>query len=619
MVVYLLVFLAVGQRLVSVQVIHAAEYAALGEQQRARTITLPARRGRLYDREGEVLATSVDAATIYADPRAFRAQERPDGLIVPPAGDAAEVAAALAPLLGREPGHLEQRLRKDAHFVYLARQVDHEVGRRVAALALPGIGVLTEPARLAPGGALAAQVLGYTGIDGEGLAGLELVHDRLLSGRPGALALERAPGGLTIASGPRELSPPTPGTDLVLTIDREIQHVAERVALAAVEDHDAAAASVVVLEVGTGEVLAMANAPGFDANAAGEADPAQRRNRAVTDVFEPGSVQKAVTVAAALEEGVAQPDTGFVVADRLAWGRKTFSDDHRHPPEDMTVRDIIEQSSNVGTIMLADRLGAPRLSRHLEAFGYGEPLGLGFPGESGGAVLPVEQWSATSLPTIAIGQGVALTLLQGAHVYATIADDGRATQPRLLRGTVGEDGRLRPLAEPGRHRVISATTARRLREMLVQVVDGERGTGSRATVPGYRVAGKTGTARKPRTDARGYSGEYVASFIGFAPADDPRIVVAVMVDEPTPIYGGLVAAPAFSEVMRFALSHRRVAPNAPEEAEAGPADPLPTPDPTASPSGGDVRGQQPTYRGVADPPAAPSPPPSEHRVVGGGP
>lgn len=572
LVVYLLVFVDVGYRLVTVQVVRASEYAAIGQQQRARTIELPARRGRIYDRDGDVLATSVDAATVYADPRAYRA-----GVSGAPAADSREVAGTLASVLGLNPASIEARLRKDTHFVYIARQVDRTLGERIRTLRLPGVGVLTEPARVHPAGPLAAQVLGFTGIDGDGLAGLELHYDRLLAGKPGMLALERAPGGLSIASADRELVPSTPGTDIVTTLDREIQHFAERAATAALERTGAKGASVVVLEVGTGEVAAMANAPGFDPKHVETSDAAQRRNRAVTDMFEPGSVQKAVTAAAALEEGVVAPDTVYTVPSTIRIGSKTFSEAHRHPTKPMTLREIIEQSSNVGTIQLALEVGEERLARYLTAFGYGHTLDLGFPGESAGSFPELEDWSATRLPTIAIGQGVAVTLLQAANVYATLANDGVAVQPRLVHGTVGEDGRLMPAPPPATHRVVSAETARQLREMLARVVSGERGTGKRAAVPGYAVGGKTGTARKPLEGARGYSREYVASFVGIAPIEAPRFVVAVMLDEPTPIYGGLVAAPVFSEVMSFALTHRRVPPTDPGSAHETPAATAPEP------------------------------------------
>lgn len=562
---YAAAFVAVGGRLVAIQVVHADEYAASSMAQRARTIDLPARRGRLYDREGDVLATSVDAATVYADPRAYRPEPRGDGLQVPPAASAEEVASALAPLLGTDQADLLEALRRDAHFVYLARAIDWEIGERIRQLDLPGIGVVTEPRRQYPAGELAAQVVGFTGLDGTGLHGLELAYDSQLRGEAGELAVERAPGGLSIASGTRQLRPPEPGADLVLTLDREIQHVARDAAQRAVDEHDAQSASVVVLDVGSGEVLAMTTAPGFDPNSFAGTDPSLWRNRAVTDAFEPGSVQKAVTAAAALEEGVVTADTPMLVHDRIEVAGRTFSDAHDHEPAQMTFQQVIESSSNVGTIMVARDLGPERLSRYLDAFGYGRQTGVGYPGEGSGLLPPVDRWWGTSLPTIAIGQGVAVTLLQAASVYATVAGDGTAVQPRLVRGTVGGDGRLTPVAPPARQRVISTGTARTLRQILGTVVAGERGTGGMAAVAGYDVAGKTGTARKPKPDARGYSDEYAAVFVGMAPVDRPRLVVAVMVDDPTPIWGGVVAAPVFSEVMGFALTDQHVPPTVPPQ------------------------------------------------------
>jgi cell division protein FtsI (penicillin-binding protein 3) len=568
LVAYLLAFGLIGHRLVTVQVLEAEDYASLGERQRLRTIELPATRGRIFDRNGDLLATSIDAATIYADPRAYRPQTLDDGTQLPPAADAADVAAALAPVIDRPADELEERLRRDAHFVYLRRQAPWAVGQEVRELDLPGIGLLTAPDRVYPGANLASQVLGFVDIDGEGLSGLEIQHDSILRGEPGLLALERAPGGLDIAAARRHVVPPVDGTDLVLTIDREIQHVTERAAEAAVEELGAVGAGVVVLDASSGEVLAMVSVPGYDSNDPTAVEPEMRRNRAVTDMFEPGSIQKAVTVAAALEEGLVEPDTVLDVPRTVTVAGKTFTDVGNREAGPLTVREIVGRSSNVGTILMAQELGTERLASYLDAFGYGQLPGLGFPGESGGASLPLDQWSATSLPTIAIGHGVATTLLQAATVYGTIANDGVANQPRIVRGTVGGDGHLEPAA-PGRtHRVISEGSARALRAMLIDAVHGEGGTGLRAAVPGYRVAGKTGTARKPLEGARGYSSEYIASFVGFAPAEEPSIVVAVMVDEPTPYYGGLAAAPLFSEVATFALAHRRVPPTHPDERPA---------------------------------------------------
>jgi cell division protein FtsI (penicillin-binding protein 3) len=561
LLVYALVVLVTVGKLVEIQVVNATEYSDRGVRQRARTLDLQATRGRIYDREGDVLATSVQAATIYADPRVFRGTETPDGLPVPPAAQPAEVAAALAPVLDMDAAAIEDRLGREAHFVYLRRQLDHEVGQEVRALGLPGIGVLTEPRRVYPAGGLAGQVVGFTGIDGEGLQGLEAQYDGILRGQPGMLVLERAPGGLDIASGMRELVPPEAGTDLVLTIDREIQHAAERAAAAAVEEFNAVGAGVLVLEVGTGDILAMASVPSYDPNARGSEDPADRRNRAVTDVFEPGSTQKALTVAAAIEEGLITSSSTYEVPSAISVGGSRFTDAYQRAAQRMTVAEIMERSSNVGTIQIAQDLGPERLDAYLRSFGYGRATGLGFPGESPGLLMPQDQWWGTSLPTISIGHGVAVSLLQLGTSYSTLANDGVAVQPRLVRGTVGDDGRLTPAASPAEERIVSEGTAKQVQAMLELAVAGEHGTGARASVDGYRVAGKTGTARKPSADARGYSGEYIATFVGFAPVDAPRIVVAVMVDEPRPFFGGLVAAPVFSEVMAAALIARQVQPD----------------------------------------------------------
>lgn len=559
--IFAVLVLASTVKLVQIQVVDAADLAAVGERQRARTLELPASRGRIYDRDGDVLATSVQAATIYADPRAYRGTSTPEGREVPPAGETPVVADALAPLLGGDAAAIRERLEQDRHFVYLARQVDHALGEQIRALELPGIGVLTEPQRVYPAGALAGQVVGFTDIDAEGLQGLEARYEHVLAGQPGTLLLERAPGGLDIASGIRELEPPVVGTDVVLTLDRDIQHVAELAAAGATERFDAAGASIVVAEVGTGDVLAMASAPSFDPNDRGDEDPSDRRNRAVTDAFEPGSTQKALTIAAALEEGLITPTTTMEVDAAIRVGGSTFTDAFRHPTELWSVNQIMERSSNVGTIQIAQLLGDEQLDSYLRRFGYGRPTELGFPGESGGLLLPHTEWWATSLPTIAIGHGVAVSLLQLADSYATLANDGVAVAPRLVLGSVGDDGRLAPVPAPGTERIVSADTAGSVRAMLEDAVHGEHGTGGLAQVDGFRVAGKTGTARKPLEDGRGYSDEYIATFVGMAPAHDPKVVVAVMIDEPQPIYGGLTAAPVFAEVMEAALLALRVPPD----------------------------------------------------------
>jgi cell division protein FtsI (penicillin-binding protein 3) len=559
---FLVVVALTFHQLITIQVISAEEYTERGVRQRTREVELPASRGRIYDREGDVLATSVLSATIYADPRAFRPSTRPDGTRVPAAGDPREVALALAPLLGREVDELETRLRRDGHFAYVARQLDMDVGDRVMALRLPGIGLLTEPRRVYPGGGLAAQVIGFSDIDGRPLQGLEERYDDILRGTAGRLQLERAPGGLAIATGHREVAPAVPGQDLVLTIDRDIQFAAERVAADVLEQFAAEGVSILVIEVGTGEILGMVSAPSFDPADRREEERANWRNRAVTDMFEPGSIQKPLTFAAALESGAITPGTTFQVPDRLTIGDKTFSDVSRHPVETWTVGDVLARSSNVGSILIAQRTGVDALRDQLLRFELGRPTGLRFPGEAAGVVPARDRWWATTLPTVAIGYGTSTTLLQMANAYAAIANGGVLVDPVLVRGTVGADGNLERAPAPDHRRVLSERTAAQVLTMLEQAVSGDGATGTRAAVPGYRVGGKTGTAMKQIQGVAGYSDQYVASFVGVAPLDDPRLVVAVMVDAPrSAFFGGVVAAPAFAEVMLASLLARRIVPD----------------------------------------------------------
>ena len=555
LIAYLVLSLMMSWRLVSIQVVNADEYRGLANRQVQRQVTLAPRRGKLYDRAGEPLAMSLAAATIYANPREVAASGLPPAF----------VAQRLAPVLDRPVGELTEALSKDAGFVYLGRQLPRRVADEVTAMKLPGVATLEEARREYPLGSLAAQVVGFAGIDGDGLAGMELGLESILAGRAGTMSLEQAPRGLEISSAPRTVSPPVPGDDVVLTLDREIQSATERALRQAVRQYNAEAGSAVVLDVRTGEVLAMASMPTFNPAELATTDADSRKNRAVTDIYEPGSVNKVITAAAALEEGVATPNEVFNVPLGYKIGDKVFRDSH--PPEKpkLTFREIIEQSSNVGTIRIAERLGAKRLDQYLRKFGYGGAPGTGFPGESKGLMLPVDQWSVTSLPTISIGQGVSASLLQVAGVFSTIARGGEWVQPSLVRGTVAEDGRLQPAPEPKRRRVVSPSSATKVADMLVGVVEDERGTCEQCAVPGYRVGGKTGTAQKPSTTYRGYEpGAYIASFVGFAPVDDPAVVVGVMLDEPRPVYyGGLVAGPTFAKIMEFSLNHRRVPPSDP--------------------------------------------------------
>ena len=540
-----LLTLRVGQ----VQVLSADRLEALGENQRVRTLELPAERGSIFDRNGRELALSLRQQTVWANPR----------VITDPVG----AARQLAPLLGLEEAKVVERLSRDAAFVYLARKIDDDVAEKVKALKLPGIDLLPEPERFLPAGTLAASVIGQVGIDNEGLSGLESQFDSRLAGEPGTLVAERDPRGRPIPGGERAFEPSQPGTDLILTLDRSLQHQTEKSLASQILTSNADGGTAIVMEVGTGEILALANLTRADAEAPPGTPPVgpARSNRAVTNVHEPGSVNKMITIAGALEEGLVSPSTELMVPDKLRVADHVFSDHDPHPTAAWSITEIMAQSSNIGAIKLGQQLGKERLDGYMRAFGFGSPTGLGSPGESAGLLLKPEDYSGTSLATISLGQGIAVTAMQMLAAYNTVANGGEYVAPKLVRATVEPDGVMTPTPESERRRVVSPKVADQLADMLIEVV--RRGTGELAAVEGYTVAGKTGTARKPRDGARGYeAGAYVASFAGFVPAESPGLTAIVLLDEPKPIYGGVVAAPVFAEVVRYALRLFRIPPPA---------------------------------------------------------
>jgi cell division protein FtsI (penicillin-binding protein 3) len=554
LVLSVLAFMAISGRLIVLQVLDAGSLDQAAARQRLTVIDLPATRGRIFDRNLNDLALSVPARAIWADPRLVKDKPR--------------TAARLARALGVRKATLADRLASKGRFVYLARRIPKVRGDIVQRMNLPGVFVEVDVARRYPSGAVAAQVLGFVDIDGHGQAGIEQQYDGLLRGHPGKIQLERDPQGRAIPQGRRSLEPAEPGTDLVLTIDQYLQYVTEQALHRAVRDHKAKAGSVVAMSPRTGEVLAMANVPTFDPNRIARSRPEARKNRAIADVFEPGSTNKTITAAAALQHGIVTPQTETIVPDNLPLcPEKTFRDSHSHAPELMSFADIVAQSSNVGTIMAARDLGADRLYKAQVDFGYGRKSGVDLPGESPGILRDAKSWYCTDLGTNAIGQGVAVTVLQMASVYATVANNGVLRSPTLLRGTVDARGHLAKASrKPGR-RVLSARTAKTLSRILEGVVK-EGGTGTLAALEEWRVAGKTGTARKPDNVRGGYKpGAYVGSFIGFAPAERPAVVVAVVIDEPTRgYYGGSVAAPVFREVTSTALRRLGVVPTLPAKA-----------------------------------------------------
>lgn len=547
LVVMMLGLTGVMARLSVLQLREGGSYEERGYSQRLHTFTLPAQRGSILDASRQPLALSVEARDVYADPRFVQ--------------DIEAAAAAIAPVLGLRIAQVRRSLSAGGSFSYVARQVDLSTAQRLEALKLPGIGFLPVPKRSYPDGPLAAQVLGYVGTDGDGLAGLEYQYQAMLQGTPGQLRQEMSPSGQPIASGVDELSAPVPGDDLVTTLDRQFQYQVQAALAAAVKANHAKGGTVIVMDPHTGDVYAMASYPAFDANAFAQADEEIRRNTALVDAFEPGSVNKVITAAAAIQQHAVALDRRFEVPDQMLVSGFTIHDSHPHPVEKMTLGDIIAESSNIGAAKVAQQVGAPTMSSYLARFGFGRTTGTGFPGETPGVVPPLADWSDATLATIAYGQGLAVSPMQMASVYATIANHGVWVQPRLAAGLIDGDGVFHPADAAPTRRVISSATADTVTRMLASVV--QDGTGTLAQIPGYQVAGKTGTALKvdPRTGR--YGRKYVASFIGFLPASDPQVVIAVIIDEPTTIYGGIASAPLFQQLARYSIQRLGITPGEP--------------------------------------------------------
>jgi cell division protein FtsI (penicillin-binding protein 3) len=540
-----LVVTAFGLRLIQLQGLDAPAYASAAAKQRARTITLAAERGEILDTNGNPLAMTVDGRAVYADPRQ----------VVDPVGE----AAALAPVLKVDATELQARLARAGAFVYLARGLTPQVGSEITAMNLPGIGLLPEPRRIYPNAGLASNVLGFVGIDGHGLAGLEYSDEKLLAGHDGEMTEQIGLDGRTIPSAQGTEKAAIPGGDVLLTLDRDIQWEAQQAIAKQVKSTGSQSGTVVVMDPRTGQVLALATAPGFDPAKVAGTDPADLGDRPASDVYEPGSTNKVITFAAGLQTHVITPMTPVTVPPTLHLAGHTFHDAEKHGTEHLTAAGVLAKSSNLGTILVSQRVGTQRLSDILHSFGLGAPTGIGLPGESSGILPPASQWSGTQRYTIPFGQGVSVTALQVASVYATVANNGVRVPPRIVKGTVDANGHFTATPAPPTHRVISPGVALQLRTMLEAVTTNE-GTAPAARIPGYRVAGKTGTSQRvdPRCDC--YRG-YTASFVGFAPADNPQLLVEVVLQAPRQgHFGGLVAAPVFHDVMSFALQARHVAP-----------------------------------------------------------
>ncbi|HEY7280643.1 MAG TPA: penicillin-binding protein 2 [Actinomycetota bacterium] len=552
-VVLILGFAAITVRLAFLQVRDADALTALALQQRLRTLEPPADRGAILDRNGRELAMSLDAAAIYADP----------SLITHPS----TVGRRLAPLLHERAADITSEIQDSAspRFAYLARQVDTDVADRVRKLGITGIGFLPDTKRYYPNGATAPQVLGVVGVDGTGESGLEYEYQRRLAGRAGKEVFEVDPDGHPIPLGENRDRPPVAGENVVTTIDREIQYRVQLALAQAVRANHGRGGTVIVLDPHTGDILAMASEPSFDPTRIHDyrSDCPCLQNPAIVHVYEPGSVNKVITASAAIEEGLVSPGERFSVPDEITLDPSNcpecvFHDAHPHPTQRMTIADIIAQSSNVGTIKLAQRVGETGMSQYLARFGLGTRTDVGFPGESKGIVPPLSEWTAASMGTIPVGQGIAVTPLQMAAVYGAIANHGVWIQPRLVRGFVDGNGTFHPAPPAKTHRVVSVQTADEVTRILSWAVDA--GTGTNAQIPGFWVAGKTGTAQIPKAHGGGYSNQYVASFIGFTPASDPQLVIAAIIDRPVTEYGALAAAPLFRQIGQWAIARMRIAP-----------------------------------------------------------
>jgi len=527
-------FVAVAARLVYVQAVSSKRYATFGASQRMRTVNVPPARGSIFDRNHVELAMTIRQRTIWANPQLVR--------------DPIAGARALAPLLHQDVSVLEDKLRARGGFVYLARKVDDKTADAVEALKIPGVSMLEEPKRFAPAGALAASVIGQVGLDNQGLSGLEGQYEKQLEGKPGQSVVEQDPTGKQIASPLKEIKKSAPGHDLTLTIDRSMQYETERALAQEIVAAHAKGGIAIVADPRTGEIMSMASlTAGTDGQPPGPAPS----NSAVTNVYEPGSANKGVTISGALQEGIFKPADTIVVPDHITIGTAEIHDDENHATRPWTITDIVANSSNVGTDLIAQRLGKARIDQYLRAYGFGSKTALNFPGESAGLLLDPKHWSGASIATVPIGQGVAVTALQMLQVYNTLANGGMYVSPKLVQGA----------RTPPPRRVVSEQTAQQMTAMLSEVV--RVGTGKAARIDGYTVAGKTGTARKPLEGGGGYKeGAYVATFVGFVPAEAPRLSAIVVLDEPTPIYGGLVSAPVFADLARYALRHFQVPPPA---------------------------------------------------------
>ena len=547
----MLLFAVVAGRAFQLQVLQGEKLKRLGERQHLKEWIVLPKRGAVMDRTGEPLALSLEAQSVYARPHRIH--------------DPETVSRSLAKILNLDVVEVNQKMTSDKPFVWIKRQIGPQEAEQIQALSADGVGMFYEPNRYYPQGQLAGQVLGFVGRDSEGLEGLELHYNDYIRGEAGSSVIERdALGRRVLVQGVEGLQIP-PGGDIHLTLDTSVQHLAEKELEATISKYRAKAGVAIVVEPFTGEVLALANYPSFNPNNFSKQSSQQRRNRAVADSFEPGSTFKTILAAAALEEGVVgREDLFYCEMGKYSYAGKTIHD--THPYGWLPFSKILQVSSNIGFTKVAEKLKKDRYFKYIEKFGFGQPTGIDMPGEVPGLLRKPESWSAIDLATHAFGQGISATPMQMVMAYAAIANGGFLMRPYVVRRVVGSQGEV--LLENQPHvvrRVISEKTARLLASMLKEVTN-EGGTGVMASVEGFEVAGKTGTAQKADLAHGGYAAsKRVGSFVGFVPADAPKLVALVLVDEPeVNVYGGVVAAPVFRNIAQGALRHLAVAPQKPD-------------------------------------------------------
>jgi cell division protein FtsI (penicillin-binding protein 3) len=532
-------FFSIAVRLVGLQVVHHQDFVQRAARQQQRSIEVSPVRGFIYDRNGNDLAMSIDMDSIYAVPSEI--------------SDPHSTSGILGKILKSDPKEIETRIHAGRGFAWVQRKVNADTGARIRALNLRGIYFQKESKRFYPKRELAAQVLGYVGLDDAGLGGIERQFDQKLKGKPGDMVISMDAKKRWFG---RVEKDPDPGENIVLTIDEKIQYIAERELEQAIKDTQAEAGTIIVENPRTGEILALANRPTFNPNSLNSGEAHAFKNRAVSDIYEPGSTFKIVTLSAAIEEKMTNPEevifceNGSIVVNRLRIR------DH-HPYGMLTVRQILEHSSDVGAIKLALRLGEERFDRYIRAFGFGSQTGIELPAETRGLAKPVNRWSKVSIGAISMGQEIGVSPLQIISMVNTIANDGVYLQPRIILGATAPRSAPQPIefqVPPGK-RVISTLTAAQMKQMMESVV--LRGTGTKAMLNGYSSAGKTGTAQKIDPATHTYSrSKYIASFTGFAPVNTPALTVLVVLDSPVgPHEGGQVSAPVFARVAQQILAY----------------------------------------------------------------